>query len=93
MGRSLMMSWCVPTVQLTGGRERRGTAYAGMDLQPSAKDCIRLWHGGREGGMKHTGVGGERSETKEAGIARRRLNRVSSGIRYELNTFYSASKT
>lgn len=88
MGRSLMMSWCVPTVQLTGGGERRG-----MDLQPSAKDCIRLWHGGREGGMKHTGVGGERSETKEAGIARRRLNRVSSGGRYELNTFYSALKT
>lgn len=33
------------------GKERRGTAYAGMDLQPSAKDCIRLvWReGGREG--------------------------------------------
>lgn len=49
-----MMSWCVPTVMLPAaaprGKERRGTAYAGMDLQPSAKDCIRLWRGGREGG-------------------------------------------
>lgn len=49
-----MMSWCVPTVKVLAaaptGEERRGTAYAGMDLQPSAKDCIRLWHGGREGG-------------------------------------------
>lgn len=52
VGRSLMMSWWVPTVKLPAaaprGEERRGTAYAGMDLQPSAKDCIRLWKGGRE---------------------------------------------
>lgn len=52
-GRSLMMSWRVPTVKLPAaaprGEERRGTAYAGMDLQPSAKDCIRLWHGGKGG--------------------------------------------
>lgn len=50
--RSLMMSWSVPTVKLLAavprGKERRGTAYAGEDLQPSAKDCISLWHGGRE---------------------------------------------
>lgn len=45
---------CVPTVKVLAaaptGEERRGTAYAGMDLQPSAKDCIRLaWRkGGRE---------------------------------------------
>lgn len=53
-GRSLMMSWCVPTArywqQHQQSKESRSTAYAGMDLQPSAKDCIRLWHGGREGG-------------------------------------------
>lgn len=30
-------------------RERRGAAYAGMDLQPSAKDCIRLWQRGKRG--------------------------------------------
>lgn len=79
-GRSLMMSWCVLTVQLPAaalrGVERRGTAYAGMDLQPSAKDCIRLWYGGREG-KKRTGVGGKLSETKRARIARRPPNRVS----------------
>lgn len=80
-----MMSWRVPTVKLPAatprGEKRRGAAYAGMDLQPSAKDCIRLWHGGREGrggeGMERTGVGGKRSETKRAGIARRPSNRVS----------------
>lgn len=53
-GRSLMMSWCVPTAKILAAaptvKESRSTAYAGMDLQPSAKDCIRLWHGGREGG-------------------------------------------
>lgn len=79
-GRNLMMSCCVPTVQLPAaalrGEKRRGTAYAGMDLQPSAKDCIRLWYGGREG-MKRTGVGEKLSETKRAGIARRPPNRVS----------------
>lgn len=32
------------------GQERRGTVYAGMDLQPSAKDCIRLQHVWTEGG-------------------------------------------
>lgn len=53
---------CVPTVQLPAaaaprGEERRGTAYAGMDLQPSAKDCIRLWHGGREGGREWSAQG------------------------------------
>lgn len=78
--RSLMMSWCVPTVKLQAaaprGEERRGCVCAGVDLQPSAKDCIRLWQGGREG-MKCTGVGGKRSEMKRAGIARRPSNRVS----------------
>lgn len=68
-GRSLMMSWCVPTVQrgrvATRGGGKRATAYAGMDLQPSAKDCIRLWHGGREGGRKHTG-GGNQSGAKKS---------------------------
>lgn len=52
-GRSLMMSWCVQTAKILAAaptvEESRGTAYAGMDLQPSAKDCIRLRHGGREG--------------------------------------------
>lgn len=71
---------CVLTVQLPAaalrGVESRGTAYAGMDLQPSAKDCIRLWYGGREG-KKRTGVGGKLSETKRARIARRPPNRVS----------------
>lgn len=64
-GRSLMMSWCVLTVQLPAaalrGVESRGTAYAGMDLQPSAKDCIRLWYGGREGG-KEANRGGWKTE-------------------------------
>lgn len=54
-GRSLMMSWVCANCSAipgaaTSGEEKRGTAYAGMGLQPSAKDCIRLWHGGREGG-------------------------------------------
>lgn len=46
----------MPTVKVLAaapsGEEWRGTAYAGMDLQPSAKDCIRLWLGGREEGEK-----------------------------------------
>lgn len=61
------------------GKGRRGTAYAGMDLQPSAKDCIRLQHGWREGGregMERTGVGGKWSETKTASIAIRSSNKV-----------------
>lgn len=60
-GRSLMMSCCVPTVKVLAaaptGKERRGAAYAGMDLQPSAKDCIRLWHEGREGGRERSTQG------------------------------------
>lgn len=47
-----MSSGLVPTVRVLGaapsGKEWRGTAYADMDLQPSAKDCIRLRLGGRE---------------------------------------------
>lgn len=61
-----MMSWCVPTVKILAaaptGKEGRGTAYAGMDLQPSAKDCIRLWHGGKEGGREGAHRGGWKME-------------------------------
>lgn len=70
-GRSLMMSRCAPTVKLPRavlrGEERSCTAYAGMDLQPSAKDCIRLWHGGREG-MKRIRVGGKRVRRTEQAL-------------------------
>lgn len=69
-----MMSWCVPTVQrgrvATRGGGKRATAYAGMDLQPSAKDCIRLWHGGREGGREEAhGWGKSEWGKKRVGIA------------------------
>lgn len=84
VGRSLMMSQCVPTVQLPGaatrGEEKRDAAYAGMELQPSAKDCIRLWHGGRR-------AGGKRREAKRSGIARRPSNMVSCEGRREESLF------
>lgn len=59
------------------GKERRGTAYAGMDLQPSAKDCIRLvWREGGREGMECTGVGGKWSQTNAASIVIRSSNKV-----------------